>query len=153
MPITRCDLPRHRTHLKIALLAEQKTRAVLPSNISKAMSCSTVAISVDPCSAQCATPNHGIIADGVCTSKKKLCSDSSSPCIQQTKLVNNLKLAANRRAVASDRIVVTPYDVRFPKAVIWAVHILEDRSVSGCRICCSCRLLSFYLLYNFSVGS
>lgn len=40
--------------------------------------------------------------------------------------VNNLKLAANRSALVSGRIAITPYDVRFPKAVIWVVQILED---------------------------
>lgn len=74
----------------------------------------------------CATPNHGIIVDGVYTSMKKLCSDGSWQCIRQSKLVNNLKVAANRRAVVSDSIVVTPYDVRFPKAAIWSVQMLED---------------------------
>lgn len=74
----------------------------------------------------CATPNHGIIVDGAYTSMKTLCSEGTWKCVRQTKWVNNLKLAANRRAVVSDRIVVTPYDVRFPKAAIWAVQILED---------------------------
>lgn len=40
--------------------------------------------------------------------------------------MNILELARNRRAVVSDSITVTPYDVRFPKAAIWAVQMLED---------------------------
>lgn len=28
--------------------------------------------------------------------------------------------------MVSDRIVVTPYDISFPKAAIWAVQMLED---------------------------
>lgn len=42
------------------------------------------------------------------------------------KLVNNLELATNRRAVVSNRIVVTPYYVRFPKVAVRAVQMLED---------------------------
>lgn len=41
-------------------------------------------------------------------------------------MVNNLKLAKRRRAVISDSIIVTPYDLRFPKAAIWAVQMAED---------------------------
>ena len=57
---------------------------------------------------------------------KTLCTQGGWRCIRQTKWVNNLKLAANRRLRVNDRIVVTPYDVRFPKAAVWAVQIVED---------------------------
>lgn len=74
----------------------------------------------------CATPNHGIIVDGAYTSMKNLCSSGKWKCICQTKWVNNLKLAVNRRAVISEHFIITPYDVRFPKVAIWAVQMLED---------------------------
>lgn len=57
---------------------------------------------------------------------KTFCTSGAWKCIHQTKWVNNLKLAANRRAVVSDNIIVTPYDFRFPKAAIWAGQMLKD---------------------------
>lgn len=73
----------------------------------------------------CATRNHGIIVDGEYTSMGRMCSKRWT-CTERVTLVNNLKLAANRRARVSKHIVVTPYDIRFPKAAIWVVQILED---------------------------
>ncbi len=72
----------------------------------------------------CATPNHAIIVDGVTTSMKQLCSGDWT-CVETEKLVNNLNLFANRRAQISDRIVVTPYDVRFPRWCVWVVQAIE----------------------------
>lgn len=76
----------------------------------------------------CATPNHAIILDGTMTSMKKICTPhhKNQRCVTSVKLENNLKITANRRAVISDRIVVTPYDMRFPKIAVWAVQILEE---------------------------
>lgn len=74
----------------------------------------------------CATPNHGIIVNEVYTSMKSLCSAGTWKCIHQTKWMNNLKLAVNRRAPVSENIVVTPYDVRFPRWFIWVVQMVED---------------------------
>jgi len=72
----------------------------------------------------CATPNHAIIVDGEWTSMKRLCM-SPWNCVRTVKLVNNLKVTANRRAVISDSIVVTPYDIRFPRWGVWLVQIAE----------------------------
>lgn len=74
----------------------------------------------------CATPNHGIVVGGEYTSMRRLCGGKwLGDCSSRVTLVNNLKIAANRRAVVGD-IIVTPYDVRFPKWSIWVVQILED---------------------------
>lgn len=74
----------------------------------------------------CATPNHAIIVGGEYTSMRRLCGGVwTGECTKSVKLVNNLKIAANRRAVVGD-IVVTPYDIRFPIWLIWVVQILED---------------------------
>lgn len=73
----------------------------------------------------CATPNHAIIVDGEMTSMKRLCA-TKWECTKTVKLVNNLRITANRRAVVSDRITVTPYDLRVPKIVIWVVQIAEQ---------------------------
>lgn len=73
----------------------------------------------------CATRNHAIIVDGEYTSMRRKCAKTWT-CTERVMLVNNLKLAANRRARVNKHIVVTPYDIRFPKAVIWAVQMLED---------------------------
>lgn len=73
----------------------------------------------------CATPNHAIIVCGKYTSMGRKCTGDWK-CIERVTLVNNLKVAANRRARVKADIVVTPYDVRFPRAAVWAVQILED---------------------------
>ncbi len=73
----------------------------------------------------CATPNHAIIVDGAYTSMKQLCN-AGWKCTESVKLVNNLKVWANRRAVVNDRITVTPYDVRFPKAASWVAQAAEE---------------------------
>lgn len=73
----------------------------------------------------CATPNHAIFVNGEYTSMLRLCSRRWS-CSEHVKLVNNLKVSANRRARVSEQIVVTPYDIRFPKAAVWTVQIAED---------------------------
>lgn len=72
----------------------------------------------------CATPNHAIIVDGISTSMKRLCADEWQ-CVESVKLVNNLDIFANRRAVVSSRITVTPYDLRFPKLLVWVAQAAE----------------------------
>lgn len=74
----------------------------------------------------CATPNHAIVFRGALTSMKRLCDAAVFDCTNDVKFVNNLKVAVNRRVEISDEIVVTPYDIRFPKALIWAVQMMED---------------------------
>lgn len=74
----------------------------------------------------CATPNHGIIVKGKLTSMKQLCSSGRWTCQAEVKLVNNLKISANTRCAFNDEIVITPYDVRFPVVLIWAVQMMED---------------------------
>lgn len=75
----------------------------------------------------CATPNHEIEVYGVRTSMKKMCGCNGRwKCVQTIKLVNNLKLAYNDRARMSSAIVVTPYDHRFPRFVVWIVQMAED---------------------------
>eukprot|EP00171_Calliarthron_tuberculosum_P014326 IDg14326t1 len=73
----------------------------------------------------CATPNHAILFKGTFTSMKRLCAGQLY-CTAEVRLVNNLKVAVNRRAEVSDDIVVTPYDIRFPKALVWAAQMTED---------------------------
>lgn len=71
----------------------------------------------------CATPNHAIIVNGSWTSMKRLC-DGTWECIRSVKLVNNLNVYKNRRAVVGD-ITITPYDLRFPRAGVFLVQALE----------------------------
>lgn len=73
----------------------------------------------------CATPNHAIIVRGEWTSMKRMCK-SEWNCVQAVKLVNNLKLAANRRVVVNDEITITPYDIRFPLWATWVAQMAED---------------------------
>lgn len=56
---------------------------------------------------------------------KRMCAGEWE-CTQSVKLVNNLKVAANRRARISSDVVETPYSIRFPKVAVWAVQMLED---------------------------
>lgn len=75
----------------------------------------------------CATPNHAIIVDGKMTSMKRMCSTQASwNCYSDIKWVNNLKISANTRAVFNDHITITPYDLRFPVPLIWAVQMTQD---------------------------
>ncbi len=73
----------------------------------------------------CATPNHAIIVDSEWTSMKRLCAEKWA-CVKSVKLVNNLKLTANSRAVFNDFITITPYDLRFPRWGVWLVQHAED---------------------------
>lgn len=73
----------------------------------------------------CATPNHALIVRGQWTSMKKLCADEWE-CVRTVKLVNNLKVAANTRAVVNGDITITPYDLRYPIWAVWLVQMLED---------------------------
>ena len=72
----------------------------------------------------CATPNHAIIVDGEWTSMKRLCA-ARWDCVRSVKLVNNLALFANRRALVNGFITVTPYDDRFPRAAVWVAQAME----------------------------
>lgn len=71
----------------------------------------------------CATPNHAIIVDGEWTSMKRLCG-TKWDCARSVKLVNNLLVIANRRAVVG-QVTITPYDLRFPRWAVWVVQIAE----------------------------
>lgn len=73
----------------------------------------------------CATKNHALIIGGEYTSMGRKCVKDWK-CTKRVMLVNNLKLASNRRARVSQHVVVTPYDIRFPKIGIWVVQMLED---------------------------
>lgn len=76
----------------------------------------------------CATRNHAVVIAGKYTSMARICS-ADWECTERFALVNNLKVAANRRALVhgvDEHIVVTPYDIRFPKVAVWAVQMLED---------------------------
>lgn len=73
----------------------------------------------------CATPNHAIIVDDRYTSMSRECAGDWT-CTERETLVNNLKVASNRRARVDEHIVITPYDIRFPKAAVWLVQMLED---------------------------
>lgn len=73
----------------------------------------------------CATTNHAIIVGDEYTSMGRKCAEDWQ-CTERVTRVNNLKVAKNRRARVSEHIVVTPYDIRFPKAAVWAVQMLED---------------------------
>ena len=71
----------------------------------------------------CATPNHALIVDGKWTSMSILCKEWD--CVSTVKLVNNLKVAVNRRAKHGE-FIITPYDMRFPRWCIWTVQIGAD---------------------------
>lgn len=73
----------------------------------------------------CATRNHAIIVDGEYSSMGYKCGNEWR-CMERLILVNNLKVAVNRRTRVNENIVVTLYDIRFPKAAVWAVQIFED---------------------------
>lgn len=74
----------------------------------------------------CATPNHALIVDGAWTSMKKLCGDGGWKCSSEMRWVNNLKIARMTRLRYNERIVITPYDDRFPVAGPWVVQMVED---------------------------
>lgn len=74
----------------------------------------------------CATPNHAILLRGVLTSMRNLCGSSEWKCVNALMPVNNLKVTVNRRARFSNDIIITPYDIRFPKFATWIVQILEN---------------------------
>lgn len=73
----------------------------------------------------CATPNHAIIVGDKLTSMKVMCKGEWR-CVRTVKWVNNLKVAANRRAKVNELVTVTPYDLRFPRAAVWIVQMGED---------------------------
>lgn len=73
----------------------------------------------------CATANHVLVVDGRRTSMKRLC-EGEWECVTSVKLVNNLKISSNTRARFNHRIVITPYDIRFPVSLIWLAQIAED---------------------------
>lgn len=73
----------------------------------------------------CATPNHAFIVNSEWTSMRELCN-ARWTCVQDARLVNNLKIRANRRWQIAPGIIATPYDRRFPRWCSWAVQIGED---------------------------
>ncbi len=74
----------------------------------------------------CATPDHALIVDGDWTSMEHLCDKKGGwNCTEDMKLVNNLKVFSKRRVRYNEHIVITPYDIRFPRAAIWIVQIAE----------------------------
>ena len=85
----------------------------------------------------CATPNHAIVVDGEFTSMKQLCSGKWS-CVETEKLVNNLNLFVHRSAKITDRIIVTPYDIRFAR---WCVVIAQAMELSWNMVSNTCVLL------------
>ncbi len=95
----------------------------------------------------CATPNHAIIVDGVWTSMKSLCGGGWQ-CTEDVRLVNNLKISEATRLAFDSRIVITPYDVRFPVILSWTVQIAEDvveivLLAFAIAICIACTLFAF----------
>lgn len=98
----------------------------------------------------CATPNHGLIVDGIWTSMKQLCAGSWA-CTEETRLVNNLKISSATRLRFGDSIVITPYDARFPIAFPWIIQIAEDILAlvsAGLMVGVACALM--VLLYSVS---
>lgn len=83
----------------------------------------------------CATPNHAIIVQGVgYTSMKRECSRTGKwhgECTRDEKLVNNLRLFYHREIKINEEITITPFDFRYPKAAVWAVHILQELPIFG----------------------
>ena len=99
----------------------------------------------------CATPNHAIIVDGAWTSMKRLCS-SQWQCTRSVKLVNNIKAKVNSRVRVNERIVVTPYDLRFPRWGVWLVQFLED-SINLCGLSCLvCGVTTFAVFMSARFG-
>lgn len=74
----------------------------------------------------CATPNHEIIVDGRFTSMHQLCRSGVWRCIEETKLVNNIKVWQTSRVRVSDIVTITPYDVRYPKWMIWVAQLTHE---------------------------
>lgn len=75
----------------------------------------------------CATPDHALLVDDKWTSMKKLCLPRGKlNCSEALKLVNNLKVYGAARIQYNHRIVITPYDDRFPRIAIWIVQVIED---------------------------
>lgn len=96
----------------------------------------------------CATPNHAIFVDDNYTSMSRKCAQDWK-CKERVMLVNNLKVAANRRVKVFERIVITPYDIRFPKAAVWFVQMLEDVwSILAMSVCSGTFAGAFLLLYS-----
>ncbi len=83
----------------------------------------------------CATPNHALIVDGRWTSMKRLCRVEWR-CVGSVKYVNNLDVFANRRVRYNQHIIITPYDLRFPRWGVWLVqaigYLLNVRALATC---------------------
>lgn len=78
----------------------------------------------------CATANHAIIYRGHYTSLTRLCAAQRwHGCWRSVALVNNMRVTVNRRLRVSPEIVLTPYDVRFPKAATWVAQLSQDALV------------------------
>lgn len=96
----------------------------------------------------CATPNHAIIVNGKLTSTKRLCQAAAWKCSVTKIYVNNLKISANTRARYRD-IVITPYDIRYPVALLWFVQMAEDvLQIVVTSICAGCMLATGMLLHE-----
>lgn len=70
----------------------------------------------------CATRNHAIIVDGRWTSLGEICRREM--CSKDMKLVNNMDVFVNWKAPVGARIVVTPYDARFPRFFVWVAQFV-----------------------------
>lgn len=73
----------------------------------------------------CATPDHAILFDDKWTSLKRLCKKSLN-CTKELRLVNNLKVLYRSQVRFNERIVITAFDARFPKFVIYVAQIAQD---------------------------
>lgn len=76
----------------------------------------------------CSTPNHAIIVAGKYTSIGKLCQSGAwKNCRKEFKLVNNLRIVRNSYAALKSRdIIITAFDVRFPRVLTWAVQLVQE---------------------------
>lgn len=75
----------------------------------------------------CATRNHAIYWKGVYTSLGQLCQRKEIFCVSALKLVNNLKISGNPSRIRVDgNLEITPFDIRFPRMLIYAAQMLED---------------------------
>eukprot|EP00171_Calliarthron_tuberculosum_P007518 IDg7518t1 len=74
----------------------------------------------------CATPNHALLYRGVLTSMRHLCISQDWSCVYAVMPVNNLNVIKNRQVRFSKDIVITPYDIRFPRFATWVAQILEN---------------------------
>ncbi len=72
--------------------------------------------------------------------------------MQSVKLVNNLKVAANRRAVVNGLVTITPYDARFPRAAVWGVQMVQDAAILVARCIAVAALAGTFVLLHAEIG-